>query len=204
MKVWIEKANQLKKEGDQLLKSLDLLKILANYGLVFITGSYHYNLMTWNDIDLCLTVKKIDLGRIFELGREIALLPNISAMYYRNEFVLNTPGNPRAIFWCVEIYLDDHTTWKIDILIGLHDEVERVINLGKKVFEKLTEKKRNQILEIKSQLSKTTNYRGEYRSVDIYRAVLEEGITTLEQWYLWWKCQQKKNLELESKSEDMK
>ena len=61
------------------------------------------------------------------------------------------------------------------------------MNLGKKVMEKLSEETRNNILKIKHKLTKNEKYRREYRSVNIYKAVLEDGITNLEQWWKWWK-----------------
>ena len=182
----VERAETLKKEAFFLLKKLNLIPLLRKYGNPSITGSYHYNLMTWNDIDICLEIDRFNLFAIFELGREIALNDSVSTLYYRNELVLKTEGNPRAIFWCVEVLKDRDTTWKIDILIAQKNEIEKVLTMGKDVMDGLNEETRKIILEIKDKLTKTDKYRKEYRSVDIYNAVLHENIKNHQEWLDWW------------------
>lgn len=192
MNAWINRADALRGEADRLLARLQLPGILSRYGKVVPTGSYRYGLMTWQDIDLCVIATDLAPSTIFRLGGELASMPGVGSMYYRNEFVLETPGNPSAIFWCVDIPQDSGTAWKIDILIGREEEVNRVLQEGHRLMELLTEETRGIILDIKSKLTGTPGYRKDYRSVDIYRAVLEDGVTSMDGWNAWWQGKQER------------
>lgn len=184
-------ADTLHKEASDLLSSMDLLNILAQYGNPHLTGSYSYNLMTWRDIDICEEIDSIDKETIFELGRSIAQFPYTATMYFRNEFILKTQGNPKGIFWCVEILPPNSQLWKIDILFADKEEIRRVLKKGEEIKENLTPSFRRAILEIKSTLSKRAEYRRSVRSVDIYHAVIHEKIETLEEWDEWWQAKRK-------------
>ena len=182
-------ASSLRKEADQVLQETGLLALLERYGTVSTTGSYSYDLMTWRDIDLCLALPTIETRSIFDLGREIAVLPGVGSMYYRNEFIMETPGNPRAVFWCVDFYLSSEIKWKVDILISTSEEVARVLQPGQGLKARLNHQKREAILQIKSVLCQRDCYRQEYGSRDVYDAVMEHEVKTIEEWDNWWKNQ---------------
>ena len=131
-------AASLHAEAAELLRSTELLSLLGRYGDVCATGSYAHHLMTWRDIDLCVTTAELDLGTVFQLGSELAALPNVGSMYYRNELVLQTSGNPGAIFWCVYFYPPEREKWKVDILLGGPDEVARALEPGHRLQQALT------------------------------------------------------------------
>jgi len=177
-------AERLKKEADMLLLKTEVLNLLSEYGGVQLTGSYKYNLMTWPDIDICLEIKSLKREMVFEIGQRLSAIPNVGTMYFRDEFVLRTAGNPLAMFWCVEIF-EGPTKWKIDVLISNPEEVKRVISIGENIFRNLNEENRRTILEIKSQLSSSPDYRIKFRSTDIYDAVLQHGVKNLEEWNEW-------------------
>ena len=158
MNEWDKLAETLKKEADEILDKSNLVRILLKYGNVHFIGSYYYNLLTWRDIDICLEMENVNPEIIFDIGKEIAQIPNVGTIYYRNEFVLHTVGNPLAIFLCVELYESSDKKWKLDILISNSAEVKRVLNQGKRFMKKLNEKNRAIILIIKSKLSMTPEY----------------------------------------------
>jgi hypothetical protein len=179
-------AAALHAEAAALLRSTGLLTLLGRYGDVYATGSYAYNLMTWRDIDLCVTTDNLDLPTVFQLGVELAELPNVGSMYYRNELVLGTPGNPRAIFWCVDFCPPDGEQWKVDILLGGSEEVAQVLLPGQRLRQALTWETREVILRIKGVVCRRPEYRQQYGSQAIYRAVMEDQVKTVEQWDAWW------------------
>ncbi|UYP43944.1 hypothetical protein NEF87_000229 [Candidatus Lokiarchaeum ossiferum] len=187
----LQNADILHKEASDLLSSMGLLKLLTQYGNSHLTGSYYYNLMTWRDIDICVEIDSVDKTKIFEVGRAIALFPYTSTMYFRNEFVLNTVGNPKGIFWCVEILLPSSQLWKIDILFANKEEIHKILKNGEEIKQKVTPSIRRSILEIKTPLSKRLEYRRSYRSVDIYHAVIHDGIRTVGEWDIWWKAKKR-------------
>lgn len=183
----MEQSRILKDEADKLLKQLGIMGILNNYGHAEFTGSYLYNLMSWADIDICLTVDELNPEKIFEIGNKLVNLPDIATMYFRNELILKTEGNPKAIFWCLEFTSDQFKIWKIDILIATHEVTSEVLKPGKILLSKLTDDKRTVLLSLKSHLTKDQGYRKEFRSVDIYKAVIDDDVISLEQWNEWLK-----------------
>ncbi|MBN1472917.1 MAG: hypothetical protein JW925_14175 [Syntrophaceae bacterium] len=150
------------------------------------TGSYSYNLLTWRDIDVCLILKNDPTPKImFEIGTELSKINNIATMYYRNEYILETKGNPKGMFWCIEIMFNNQL-WKVDVLVSTKIVCDEVVKPGLDIISKLTPQKRETILEIKDILSQDKNYRKEFRSTDIYEAVLKNKVSTLDEWKTWW------------------
>jgi hypothetical protein len=188
----ISKSEALKIEADNLIKNSKIDKILSKYGDIFFTGSYSYNLLTWRDIDICLALENDPTPELmFEIGTELSKINNIATMYYRNEFVLKTNGNPKGMFWCTEIMFSNQL-WKVDILVAIKKICDEVINPGLKIKSELSPHKRQIILEIKDILCQEKSYRKDFRSTDIYKAVLKDNVSTLDEWKKWWSIRNKK------------
>jgi hypothetical protein len=181
-----EQSAKLKAEADQLLETSGLLPLLAEFGDVHLTGSYFYDLLTWRDIDLCLAVDHLLSDLVLDIAKRVAAIPNVGSMYYRNELVMQTPGNPRAMFLCVDVYLPEDTRWKVDILVAEHDEVQRVLKPGRAMCERLTPATREAIVRIKSDVCQRPGYRREFGSRTVYDAVLEHGVRTVDAWDAWY------------------
>ncbi|MBN2150876.1 MAG: hypothetical protein JW839_05510 [Candidatus Lokiarchaeota archaeon] len=190
MKDHVKQADLLKKEAGQLLVELNLAELLNKYGQVHITGSYEYDLMTRRDIDICVEVVNPSIELLFSMGKDLALLPGVGSMYYRNELELQTPGNPRAMFWCVGMQRHDGhgmQKWNLDILVSSPEEVERILAKGVELLRKLDRTRRERVLKIKGPLSATGDYGKAYKSTDIYEAVIEGGVENLAGWKAWWR-----------------
>lgn len=197
---YIIRADLLKEEAGKLLEDLNLVEVLRHYGDVLLTGSHQYNLMTKRDIDICVSIENPSLDVAFALGRELSMLPWVSSMYFRNEYILQTPGNPLAMFWCVDVYPPASEKWKVDILIAMPIEVNRVVRAGAALLQGLDEEKRAHILKIKGQLSTTKDYGITFRSTDIYEAVMVGGVNDLAGWKAWWKGREIKDREVRKPS----
>ena len=178
-------ASRLRQEADALLDGARLFETLRAYGEVHATGSYLYDLMTWRDIDLCVGTLDLDMSTVFRLGLALASTPHVGSMYYRNEFIMNTPGNPQAMFWCIDFYPPNSQQWKVDILLAKPAEVERVLDYGRRLQQHLTSPTRATILQIKSILCQRPGYRQRFGSRAIYEAVLDHNIATIEEWDAW-------------------
>jgi hypothetical protein len=183
----VKRADRLKAEASKLLDDLHLIDILSHHGDIRITGSYQYDLMTRRDIDICIGHEDPSIDVAFALGLEISMLPWVGSMYYRNEYILRTPGIPMAIFWCVEVIPPGNEKWKVDILLAKPDEVARVMNTSMSLLRELDKEKRNRILKIKGPLSTANEYGQSIRSTDIYEAVMNAGVMNLKGWKVWWK-----------------
>ena len=80
------------------------------------------------------------------------------------------------------IYLGNERAgaWKIDIWCMNTEECKRSLRFCAKLKEKITPEAAITIMNIKSQCWMDPHYRHTYTSADIYKAVLEKGIQTIE------------------------
>lgn len=181
----VEQAELLKREADRLLARTGIRAILAKHGDVTFTGSYFYDLMTWRDIDICLSVDAEPMPVAAAIATEICRKNDVACIYIRNEHVLKTSGNPKAVFICMEFLSSADVIWKVDVLLGTAGLVAETVAPGKTLVSKLTPRSREAILTIKSELCKSPDYRQAIRSTDIYQAVLEGGVRNRSEWNTW-------------------
>ena len=85
----------------------------------------------------------------------------VGSMYYPNEAVMQTEGNPRAIFLCVDIYLPEEVIWKGGILMV-----------------RLTPPIREAIVRIESDVCRRSGYRTKASSMAVWDAVFDHGVRT--------------------------
>ena len=183
----LEKQNSvLISEANKILYDHELLEILGKYGNPVPTGSYVLGLMTWRDLDIYIEADGITESRFFQLGAEMATALKPQRMHYRNEFLGKTPNLPVGLYWGIYVSgLVAPEEWKID-LWAIDSEQSRA---SKKAFDELRasigEESRLIILEIKNHFYKHPEYRKKFGSVDIYRAVIEEDIRSVEEFTEW-------------------
>jgi len=183
----LEQSRKLKAEADRLLAQSGLLSLLGEYGTVHPTGSYLYDLLTWRDIDLCLAVDVLSHDVVLDIAKRVAAVPHVGSMYYRNELVMQTQGNPQAIFLCIDFYLPGDARWKVDILVAQDREVQRVLQPGREMCERFTPETSEVIVRIKGDVCQRPGYRREFSSRTVYEAVLEYGIRTVDEWDIWYR-----------------
>jgi hypothetical protein len=167
---------QLHAEADDILSKKGLRKILEQYGIVHITGSYSLGLMTWRDLDIYLESESLTEQEFFELGKDIVSLLHPVKMSFRNERIARTKGLPPGLYW--GIYLGDEKkgSWKIDIWGLDTNECEERLRFCNQIAKKMTHDSKMKIMEIKSRCWMDPLYRKFYTSNDIYTAVLEKHV----------------------------
>ena len=170
----------IKKEADEILSKKGLLSILNLFGTAHISGSYALNLMTWRDLDVYLEVENMSTTDFFLLGQKIEAIFNPIKMSFRNEIIANTKGLPHGLYWGIYLGNERSGDWKIDIWAVKPLEYERLLTYCTAIQKKLTPEKSFQILKIKSQCWQDPDYRRSYTSSDIYTAVLEKNISTID------------------------
>jgi hypothetical protein len=173
--------NLIKKEADELLSGKGLLGVLKQFGDPHISGSYSLDLMTWRDLDIYLEADDLTESRFFELGEKIVSILQPVKMSFRNERIAHTKGLPAGLYWGIYLGNERAGAWKIDIWAVDSEQCKRLLDHCKVIHDQLTEENRNYILDIKSQCWQDPEYRRSYSSRDIYTAVLQKGITTIEE-----------------------
>lgn len=170
----------IKQEADAILFEKGLFSLLRSYGTPHVSGSYALDLMTWRDLDIYLQVDNFSLTDFFELGNQICTAFIPPKMSFRNELIAKTEGLPSGLYWGIYMGNERAGAWKIDIWAVSAWECHRLLAFCALIKEQLTPGTTEMILDIKSQCWKDPAYRRSYNSTDIYQAVLEKGITTLE------------------------
>ena len=171
---------QIRQEADEILDAQGLRKILNDYGIVHVTGSYSLGLMTWRDLDIYLESDDLSETRFFELGKQINFLLKPKKMSFRNERIAKTKGLPEGLYWGIYLGNERAGAWKIDIWAVEKNECERLLKYCTDLCAKLTPAISFEILDIKSQCWKDPEYRRSYSSSDIYNAVLEKNIKGID------------------------
>lgn len=171
---------QIKREADELLYEKGLGDILERYGKPHISGSYDLNLMTWRDLDIYLEIKDFTQRDFFMLGSEISTTLQPVKMHFRNELIAKTNNLPLGLYWGVYFGDERAGAWKIDIWCVDAEECKRLLDFCAALKEKLNPATAIDIMTIKSHCWTDPQYRRRYASSDIYKAVLENGVRTIE------------------------
>ncbi|MGC5327380.1 hypothetical protein [Brevibacillus sp. SYSU BS000544] len=177
--------NQLKTEADALLYDYGLLAILEKYGKPHVIGSYYLDTMTWRDLDIYLEVNDFDLEQNLNLGKEIGLAIRPHAMNYRNELIHKRPGFPDGVYWGIYTYLDFTDMWKIDLWIFDPEQVNGFTHAATELKHSISEEHREKLLLIKQVVCSHPRYFQDFKSMDIYDAVLSYGVTTVAEFQQW-------------------
>jgi hypothetical protein len=175
----LEKQNLLQEQTKTVLNNLNLINELSKYGEVKIVGSVALGLMTWPDIDIDLkSSEEINKKDYLEIVKYIFEQDNIKQLILIDNRSSFEKNRPKSMYIGV-IYDLNGVDWKIDIRYlnpssaWAEEDVERIKT-------KLTSEKINSILEIKTAFCSHYKYRKEFSAFDIYNAVLDNNIFTVE------------------------
>jgi hypothetical protein len=177
---YVDINSSIKKEADHILYEQGLLKLLEEFGEPKVSGSYSLDLMTWRDLDIYLVTANIKSIDFFKLGSGIHSLLNPIKMSFRNETIANTSGLPYGLYWGVYLGDERKGAWKIDVWAVEKKEYDRLDKFFIQLKNQLTADHAQTIMEIKSQCWQHPQYRKSFSSMDIYKAVLENNVITLE------------------------
>jgi len=171
----------IKQEADEILYRKGLVDILSPFGKPHVHGSYSLDLMTWRDLDIYLEADTLSETEFFAIGQHICKVFSPVKMSFRNERKANTPGLPNGLYWGIYLGNERAGAWKIDIWTVSAMECHRLLKYGESIKQKLDEEAIQRILEIKSACWNDAGYRRSYSSSDIYTAVLEEKVASVEE-----------------------
>ena len=173
----------LQSEAQAIVKELNLVHLLSAAGTVRVHGSSVLGLMTWRDIDVSVSSPRLSIERAYEVMTPLLTHSHVRQVRYLNESgSFNPTALPRDERYFFMVLYDSgaESDWKIDIAFWLEEGVrsEPIHNM---VEQKLTPETRLAILRIKDVWWKQPSYRQEVSSIDIYDAVLQHGVRTLDE-----------------------
>jgi hypothetical protein len=170
----------LRAEADVLLHEQGLQKLLEEYAPVHVAGSYTLRLMVWRDLDVAMDAPAITLSEFFDLGKRITMLLSPWKMFFTNNRDNSGGRYPRGLYWGIRMGDIKRGAWKIDLWAFDSDECRDKVRECEALKSRLNEENRLTILNLKSQLWDKPQYRDTITSQDIYEAVLDCDVNTLD------------------------
>ncbi|HYJ45368.1 MAG TPA: hypothetical protein VEV81_02060 [Pyrinomonadaceae bacterium] len=165
----------LKVEADRLILDCGLAHLLAAYAEWFIGGSYSYDLMCWRDLDIYILDPQHDLRRCFEVGYSLTERLNAKKARFTN----NIGDDPNGFYWGIKLGDERQGAWKLDVWFLDSASYEEHAGYSASLRERLTPETRAAILSIKEAYWRRREYRDTVTSDMIYRAVLDQGVTSV-------------------------
>ncbi|MCI8623565.1 MAG: hypothetical protein HFG26_07870 [Provencibacterium sp.] len=169
----------IKAQADRILYELGLLDELEKYGAPHIIGSYQMDAMAWNDLDIDVTNERMSLERLYRLTA--SLLQNYRPLWYEAKQETDSEGKTVWFHGFEAILFGER--WNVDIWFFDEETIRRAEAFGlrmKRQFE-WDGAKRDTVIRIKKALIDRGLYAGApFTSMDVYRAVLEKGILSEE------------------------
>jgi hypothetical protein len=177
----------LQDEASEVAEELRLYELLSQAGEPVRVGSSALGLMVWRDLDMTVICSRLNQQLIAQIAMELMLQAGVRELKFINDTGdYNTdPAYPDGLYIGLKYKSQQGKEWKMDIWFV--DEPERQPDLKHIVTmpERLTEERREAILRIKHSWASRDDYGKKVRSFDIYTAVLEENVRTLEQFQVW-------------------
>ena len=186
----IKKQATLQKEGQELLDKYKVIEIMEDLGEVNIDGSFAYGLMVKPDIDLHIYNDSPDIAKVSTACQKLFKFPELIRLLVSNRqnFLEPQTGMPKGIYIGLKIFYKGKN-WNFDIWnLKPEDKIDpETFEAG--WHDKLSKKQRDAILLLKHNLVDQGRYpgleAGMFASADIYRAVMKDGVRTIEELENW-------------------
>jgi hypothetical protein len=177
---------RLQSEAATVIMDLRLFDALRVGGVPNPVGSLATGLMVWRDIDFTVVCDRLDIGVVTGVAASFAAHPRVRSVEFRND---SGPWNsdesayPDGLFLGIG-YVGD-AVWELDIWFV--DEPDRQPDLHhvRELSDRLDDESRGAILTIKHAWHLRAEYGTTVSSHDIYRAVLDDGVTTIAGFDAW-------------------
>lgn len=177
----LQRQHLLQEEAQNVLRELNLIELLSTAGVVRQTGSTVLGLMVWRDIDLQVSSPGLTIERAFEIIHPLLTHPYVRHVrYFQQSDQFKLDGLDDRYFFMVYFERPGQAEWKLDISFWLGEGV-RPEPLHDAIAQQLTPGTRLTILRIKDVWYQLPAYRVEVASTDIYDAILQHGVKTLDE-----------------------
>jgi hypothetical protein len=177
----------LQAEAAELLAGLELAGLVADIGPL-LAGSVVSGLMTWREIDVMLLAGPgFTPGDVLRLLARIVAQVPVTALEYRDERGPRSPTSqrrderyhvPMTVPWA-------GADWRLDLTLWLHDPHHNVTRWHEELRERITAQQRAAVLRIKDEWHRRPEYPDQVGGLDIYTAVLDDGVATPAEFAAW-------------------
>ena len=174
----LERAGRKRTRAHELIAYLDLMNRWSGVGAPVVVGAVRYGLVAARDIDMEVYAENPLIKDGFSVMSGVAEVPGVREVTFMN----GLDGPDMGLYWRVIVRDADGDDWKIDIWhVGNdHPDAHWCERFAAAMEGSLTDASRHAILTIKEALI------GEgIRGIDVYRAVMEGGVTGVDEFRTW-------------------
>lgn len=178
----------LQAEAHGVLDDLELLPLLGGVGVPHLVGSARLGLVVWRDVDVTVVCERLDLAAVSDLGGRLPSHPHVREVVLRKEvgrFTTDPEGYPDGVHLLVRHEAPGGEPWKLDVWFV--DEPARQPDLRDVATlpARLDRAARDAVLEVEEHWAALPGYGTEVSSADVYRAVLDGGVSSVEEFDAW-------------------
>lgn len=193
MREILDAQSNLQAEADEVVRLLDLDRLLAKVGRPVRVGSSAMGLMVRRDIDITVTCDRLDsaaLEAFANIGAHLMRLTgHVGAVKFRNDtgpWNMEPEKYPDGLYLWLSVQMLNRVEWTVDI--WLVDEPDRQPDLAhlKTLLPRLSDVTRAIILQIKRDLVASADQScAKIPSALVYEAVMDHGVRTSEEFAKW-------------------
>ena len=169
-----------KRTADKILYKTGLWEQLCKIGRPHVIGSYKMDMMAWNDLDIDIENQSMSMDKLYELTNYIFRI--FHPLWYEAKEEITDEG--KTVWFHGFHTMADGELWNLDLWffdMETIDKAERYCNNIVKMVNQ-TPGSRERIIAIKQELLERRLYDFfNYSSMDVYRAVLEQGIRNTDE-----------------------
>jgi hypothetical protein len=182
-----EHQSRLQAEAGAVRADLHLDQALTEVGRPVVVGSAALGLMVRRDLDVTVVMPALDMTSVWGIGARLAKHPRVREVLFRNDTGRwNVDlGYPDGLYLGLRYRTPADAEWTIDVWFV--DEPDRQPDLAhlRTLPGRLTPASRAAILRIKDSWWNRPNVQPRVTSNDIYSAVLDSGVRTMDQFARW-------------------
>lgn len=170
---------QKREQAMAILRETRLLEELSHYGEPHIIGSVRMDLMAVNDIDIDILNTGMNLEKLYRLV--VYVLKTFRPRWFEAKEEATDEG--KTVWFCGFICATGGEEWNFDLWFFDQETIDRAEAFCDGIACRMAADPaiRQAIIEIKAGLHSKGLYRWDlYHSMDVYSAVLDQGVRTLE------------------------
>jgi len=177
----IARASELQEQAHDVIHRLQLKERWAEVGEVTFSGSSQFGLMVAPNIDMEVYADQPRPSAGFQVIAGIAEIPGVRRVRFKNQ--LDDPEDP-GLFWWIQYRDELGQDWSIDTWLIPSDHPFAMVSarFAEAMCEKLDDRSRRTILQIKHEIRCRDL---DTRSIEIYKAVLRDGVSTYAGFETW-------------------
>jgi hypothetical protein len=184
----LARQSALQAEAREVLSELSLATLFADVGPLLLTGSFVSGLMCWRDIDvMVLAGGDFSPQDVLALAQRIVGQVAVTSLEYHDERGPRCPtAQVRDERYHVPFTVERAgQSWRIDLTLWLHDAHLNVTRWHEELRERITPGQRSAVLRIKDVWHRRPDYPDQVGGLDIYTAVIDDGVRTPDQFAAW-------------------